>query len=122
MGWLKRVGQIALQIVVGIDTFGPMIKAIASDRVDRVVDVVGDKTRQFVQVIAHAEMFGQALGLTGADKLTAATPAMAQVILSSDAMIGRKIKDPEKFKAGVAQITAGWADILNSLDDNDLPS
>src|SRR5690606_13212372 len=91
MGWLKKVGQVALQIVVGIDTFGPIVKSVAPDKVDRAIDRIGDYTRQSADIIAYAEIMGQALGnVSGPDKLKAATPAMAQVILRSDAMIGKK--------------------------------
>lgn len=121
MSFLKKLGQIALKVVIGLDTFGPIAKQFTPDNVDRAIDAAGDYSRRAASVIAQAEIMGQALQLAGSDKLKAAAPAMAQVILQSDAMIGKKIKDAAKFEAGVLQITAGWADILNSLDDSTLP-
>lgn len=122
MAFLKRLGQIALKVVIGIDTFGPIVKGFTPDRVDAVIDRVGDYTRQSAEVIAHAEIMGQALQLAGSQKLKAAAPAMAQVILRSDAMIGQKIHDASLFERGVLKITDGWADVLNSLDETTLPS
>lgn len=120
MKFLTRLGQIALKFVVGIDTFGPIIKGFTPDHVDRVIDRVSDYSTQAAAVIAQAEIMGQALQLAGQDKLKAAAPAMAQVILQSDAMIGRKIKNPALFEQGVLKVTDGWADLLNSLDPADL--
>lgn len=120
MSFLKKLGQIALKVVVGVDTFGSMVKAVTPDGVDHVIDLVGDYSTQAAEVIAQAEIMGAALQLPGPDKLKAATPAMAQVILRSDAMLGRKIADPVLFERGVSKITDGWADILNSLDADDL--
>ena len=116
-GWLKRAAQIALKIGVGIDTFGPMVKGFTPDRVDRWIDAGGDYVSKGTDIILQAEIMGQALSLSGQDKLKAATPAMAQLILKSDALVGRKIDDPVKFERGVAAMTSGLADILNSLDD-----
>lgn len=121
MSFLKRLGQIALKVVVGIDTFAPLVKGFTSDRVDAIIDRVGDYTTQAADVIVQAEIMGQALQLGGSQKLKAAAPAMAQVILRSDAMVGKKIKDAATFERGVLKITDGWADVLNSLDDSDLP-
>lgn len=120
MKFLTKLGQVALKFVVGIDTFAPMVKGFTPDHIDRVIDRVGDYSTQAAGVIMQAEIMGQALQLAGPDKLRAAAPAMAQVILQSDAMIGRKIKNPALFEQGVLKITDGWADLLNSLDAGDL--
>lgn len=120
MKFLTKLGQIAAKFVIGIDTFAPMVKGFTPDHIDRVIDRVGDYSTQAARVITQAEIMGQALQLAGKDKLTAAAPAMAQVILQSDAMIGKKIKQPELFEAGVLKITSGWADVLNSLDEAEL--
>lgn len=122
MTFLKKLGQIALQVVIGIDTFGPLAKSFTPDPVDRAIDLAGDYSRRAASVITQAEIMGQALALAGQDKLKAAAPAMAQVILQSDAMIGKQIKDAAMFERGVVKITDGWADILNSLDESSVPS
>ena len=118
MGLLTKIAQIAAKIVIGIDTFGPLAKSVANDKYDRYIDVVADYTTKAADVVVQAEIFGNALALSGQDKLKAATPAMAQLILKSDLMVGQKIKNPVLFEKGVASITSGFADVLNSLDES----
>lgn len=120
MRWLTRIGKLALQVATGLETFGPIAKQFTPDPVDRIIDRAQDLSSQSAAIIVQAEIMGQALSLPGPDKLKMAAPAMAQVILKSDAMIGKKIKDAALFQSGITKITDGWADILNSLDGDDL--
>lgn len=116
MGWLKRIGEIALKgtaIIIGLQ---PTLKAYADDKTDAKIDRVVSFADKLQAVIVNAEIMGQALSLPGPDKLKAATPAMIQVILS-DLVAGRKVKDRAKFEAGVTQVTSGLADIFSSLED-----
>lgn len=118
MKLLSRIGQIALKATELIMGYGPLVKqAIPGTRDDRAIDLVADKLVELRDVIVQVEIFGQALGLAGADKLKAAGPAVAQVILSSSILAGRKIRDPELFKRGATKMSDGMADIMNSLDD-----
>lgn len=123
MKFLTRLGMIALEVTTGIKLWGPTIKQFAPDSIDRVIDTVtkhADTSTQIVGVVMQAEVMGQALGLPGTDKLKAAVPAAAQIFLHMDAIKGHKIKNPELFKQGVERCVGGWADILNSLDDDGL--
>lgn len=117
---LSKAGQVASKFVVGVDLFSPFIKTYTPDSVDRAIDRAGDLARESVEVIKQAEIMGQALGIGGADKLKAAAPAMAQVILRSSAMAGKQIQDPELFQRGVTKIADGWADVLNSVHGDEL--
>lgn len=115
MSWLKKLGVIILkatQIATGI---GPIL----GGKAQTVETAIADKLTQIGEVVTLAEVFGQAVStpLPGAEKLKAVTPAVAQIILTSSLVAGRKINDPVKFQAGAQQIAAGVADILNSLED-----
>lgn len=120
MSWLKTVGQIALA-GAKIAGFAPLVMPfIPEDRrttVDAIVARTTDTLSSISGVIAQAEIMGQALALPGADKLKGATPAVAQLVLQSSILAGKKIADPAKFQAGCQQIAAGVADVLNSLHD-----
>jgi len=70
---------------------------------------------QIAAIIANAEVMGQALQLNGAQKLTAATPLVAQMFLQSSLLAGRAVSNPPLFKAGCEKIGSGMADVLNSL-------
>lgn len=119
MNFLKKFGQVVLKITQVAMGVGPLIQAAAPGSATAVSVVVAE-LQLLAGVIQQAEIFGQALSLPGAQKLTAATPAVAQMILQSSIMAGRQIADPVKFQAGCQQMAAGMADILSSLKDSDV--
>ena len=71
-GFLKKAGAVILKGAETLPTVGPMIKAYTPDKIDRIIDIVTDKTEEMSQVVITVEAVGQALQLTGADKLKAA--------------------------------------------------
>lgn len=119
MKFLTKFGQVALRVIGIVTGILPMVgAAIPGTRDDLVIGRVLDTSQQIGSVIGQVELFGQALGLKGADKLKGAAPALAQVILQSAALAGHKVKNEELFRQGVLKVGDGWADIYNSLDDN----
>lgn len=119
MGWLKKAASIALKVTEVVLGFGPLITSLTpTKRDDQILAQVTPSLTQIAGVIGQVEIFGQALGLPGAQKLTAATPAVAQIIMQSAFMAGHKIADEAKFKAGCTQVAAGMADILSSLKED----
>ena len=119
MSFLKKLGQIVLQVTTGINTYGPLIKQFTPDRVDQGIDRAGDLSKQLTDVIISVEAVGQVLGTPGPDKMRAAAPLIAQVLLKSDFMVGKKIQDAALFQKGCESIASGLADILNSLKENE---
>lgn len=120
MTWLKRIGQIAvkgLELAVGVaPQFSQAFpQALPPGRVQPVVDTLG----KLEAVIVNAEAFGSALGLAGTDKLKAASGPITQILLS-DFLAGRKIADKQKFATAAAGIASNLADLLNSLDGDDV--
>lgn len=114
MKFLTKLGSILLkatQIVTGIAPFIPSAQQGAYTIISRDLEQVS-------QIIAQVEVFGQVLGTPGPDKLKAATPAVAQIILQSSLLANHKIADPVLFKAGCTKIADGMADVMNSLHDN----
>lgn len=116
MKFLSKLGQILIkgtQIITGL---GPLFPQVAPH-----VQKVTDTLEKIIAIVVNVEVFGQVLGTIGIDKLKAATPLVSQIILQSDLLVGKKINDPVLFNKGVASITSGVADILNSVKD-DIPS
>lgn len=115
MSWLKKIGQVlgvVTQVVVG---FGPIFaKLTPSTKDDVVVEKAIDSLGHLTGILVTVEAIGVALGLTGPDKLKAAVPLVAQLILQSDAMVGHKIDNPSEFQAGVADLVSAWVRIQNS--------
>ena len=80
-----------------------------------VVTVVENNLARIVQIVVEIEMIGQLKGLPGAEKAKAAGPLVAQIILQSSLMSGKKIANAELFNQGCVNIAGGMADVLNSL-------
>ena len=119
MSWLKNIGLIALK-VVGIWTgFAPLVPSIG--RTAPLGQTSVDGLGRILNLIVTVEqVFAAAFGgdaKTGPQKLTAATPFVAQIIQQSELLAGRKIKDEVKFTKAVTAITSGFADVLNSVSE-----
>lgn len=114
MNFLKKFGQVALKITQIALGAVPLFSGVVPGGAGTITHIV-DYLQQVAGAVQQVEIFGQALGLPGTQKLIAATPAVAQIILQSSLMAGRKISDPVKFQAGCQQMAAGMADVLNSL-------
>lgn len=118
MTFLKKLGQI-LKIVGSVSGFLPLIEPALPASAQKAVGNVNDKLQQALGVIVTTEQAAVAsgAGLTGSQKLAAATPFVAQLIQQTDLLIGKKPKDEAKFAAATTQLTSALADILNSFGD-----
>ncbi len=116
MKWLSQIGQIALQLGKIAPIAGPILSALIPGTKDAAIIAKATTTiDQLAGIIVQAEIMGQALNLKGPDKLKAATPAIAQMILQSSVMTGRTIADPVLFEASCTGIASHVAGLLNSL-------
>jgi hypothetical protein len=117
MSFLKKLGGVLSKGLQLVGLFGPVVKLTVPGS-DQVVDVVSKDLAQVAEVIANTEAFGQALGMAGSDKLKAAVGPVAQIILGSSLLAGRKIENEDLFKQGAKKIADGMADVLNSLHED----
>lgn len=117
MTFLKKAAEIILKAVGIASGFLPLLQGVIPERAaDKVAEVSDDLTK-VAGIIVTVESAAQALSspLPGAEKLKMATPLVAQVILQSDVLVGKKIDNPVLFQQGSASIASGMADVLNSL-------
>ena len=114
MKFLTKLGQILLKATTIITGIAPFIP---SNQVGLYTTISKDLS-EIANIVVQAEVFGQSLNLPGAQKLQAASPAVAQIILQSAILANHKIANEDLFKQGVTKITDGMADVLNSLHDN----
>lgn len=115
MKFLSKLGQIISKVTAIATGIAPLFP-----QYDKETGKVVDTLNGVAAIVMNVEVFGTVLGTPGADKLKAATPLVAQIILQSDMMTGKKINDQALFKAGVEKVTAGIADILNSIKDSEI--
>lgn len=119
MHWLKLIGIGIIKGAQIFTGFGPAIKAGLSDKGDAVYDRFTDTLNQAASIVVQVEAIGVALKLTGNQKLEAATPLIAQLILKSDLMVGKKIDNPAMFQEGVQNLVDAVVKILNSTNDSE---
>jgi hypothetical protein len=117
MRFLTRIGQILAQATAIAAGFAPLIKQTAPGA-SAVIDTVSADLSQIANVIVTVEVMGQALQIKGPEKLRAAAPLVAQVLLQSSVLANHKIDNPTLFQQGASKIADGMADVLNSLNDH----
>lgn len=120
--WLKATGAAVLKygaLVPGLQPYFQFIPTIAAltptKKDDALAPVIVSELNQLTGVIVSVEAAGQAIQAGGPQKLQMAAPQIAQIILGSAAMAGKKVEDPAMFQKGVESVTSGWADIMNSV-------
>lgn len=113
MSWLKKIGSVlvkATQVIAGLQPFIPPSGVSVIATVESVIE-------QALQVVVQVEAMGQALALTGPQKLQAAVAQGTQIFLVWTQKLGHKIGDQAKFTQGVTKVFEGLVDIANSWKD-----
>lgn len=116
VGILKAIGIGLLKGSGVVAGFGPILKPVTPDAVDKVIDTAAD-IKKIADTVAITQAMGGAINADGATKLKMATPVVTQILLQSALLRGRKIAEPEKFARGMASITSGFADVLDAVED-----
>lgn len=128
MTFLSKLGKVLATVVNVISVaagIGPIIGSFlgsaASGKVSQVASTVTNDLTAIGQVVVQAEAMIQAPG-SGATKLAAATPLVAQIVQTSELVSGHKIANEALFIQGCQKITSGSADVLNSLHPDGVPN
>ena len=114
MTFLKKLGQVLLKIVGVALQIEPLAAPFIGSQAPVLVKAANDLTA-IGQVVVQAEALIQGSG-TGATKLAAATPLVANIIKSSELLANKKIANETAFITACQGITSNMADLLNSLD------
>lgn len=117
MKFLTKLGQIlrkGVEIYTGI---APVVSGMFPGTAGA-VQTVSQDLAEIAGIVTTVEVIGQTLNQPGSQKLVAATPLVAQVILKSSILANHKIADPVLFQAGCQKIADGMADVMNSLHDD----
>ncbi len=116
MTFLSKLGAILLKATQVITGFQPIQQAMYPQASNVVTKTISELSLLSALVV-QAEAMGQALGIKGPDKAKAIAPLVGQMVLTSEMMVGRTIKDVALFNKGCLGLGGDVADILNSLDD-----
>lgn len=115
--FLSVLGRVMLQATGIVQAFAPIAQAIYPNA-SGTIQTISRDSAEIANIIAQVEAIGQMSQLSGDQKLAAATPLVAQIVLSSSVLANHKIAHPDLLQQGIAKITGGWADVLNSIDGN----
>lgn len=119
MNFLRKLAAGILKGVGIVTGFLPLLQGVIPSRAaDKVAEVSDDLTK-VAGIISLVEAAAGAVTspLPGAEKLKMAAPLVAQIVLQSDILVGKRVKDQALFQQGTASIASGMADILNSLEE-----
>jgi hypothetical protein len=118
MSFLKKLGQVALQIGATAIGVGPLIAPLFGSKGDQVtghINTISNDLTLIAQIVVQIETALQ--GQTGADKRKAAIALIGPIIKTSQMVSGKKIADPVLLETGIGQITDGVVAVLNSIHE-----
>lgn len=114
MTFLARLGSFLAKGIAILTGLTPLIEPyIGAKASDTVTKVTNDLT-SVGQVVVQAEALLQGTG-TGAAKLAAAAPLVANIVKTSELVSGHQIANESLFIQGCTDLTSAVAEILNSL-------
>ncbi len=124
MTFLKKLGQVLLQVVGVATGMGPLIAPFlgSGSKAATVAGTVVNDLTSIGSVVVQIETAFQALGpsVTGAQKLAAAIPLVANIIKTSEMVAGKKIANETLFTQAVTEYTQATVDLLNSLHESNV--
>lgn len=113
--FLKKLGQILVN-VAGISMgIGPIVLPfLGSGKTTAAVTTGVNDLTQISQLVVLIESAFPAAG-TGAQKLQALVPLVANIIKTSEVVSGKQIADETLFTKGATEVAQGVVDVLNSI-------
>lgn len=118
MTFLKKLGQILLSVAGVAAGVGPIVLPfLGSGKATTVAGTVVNDLTAIGSTIATIETaFAAVPGSTGAQKLQAAIPLIANIVKTSQLVTGKKIANPALFTQACTEYAQATVDLLNSLD------
>lgn len=121
MTFLKKLGSILAQGIAVATGVWPLVSGLfgSNTKAQNVgTQVINDLT-SIGQVVVQTEAILQTPG-SGAAKLAAAAPLVANIVKTSELVAGHQIANEALFIQGCTDLTSAVAEILNSLSSNNL--
>lgn len=117
---LKFLSQLGKAILSGAKVINnpfvsSVLKAGATLTPTKIDDKIIDTVTRLRSVVEAVEVVGQSAGLTGTQKLDAASALARQIILQSEAFAGHEIGDEAAFEAALKQTVSGVVGMVNAL-------
>lgn len=114
MTWLKKAGLVLLKVLGVVTGLEPLLSPYLGKGATATVSKDVNELTSIGNVVLQAETLIQGTG-TGATKLAAATPLVANIVRTSELLTGKNIANETAFITACQNLTGAVADILNSL-------
>jgi len=117
MSFLKKLGIVLAGVASTALGIGPIVAPLlgGGNKAAGVVGAVTNDLTSIGSVIAQVETIFAGQDNMGPQKLSAAVALVGPIIRTSQLVSGKKIADEAKLKSGIAGVTQGIVDVLNSL-------
>ena len=117
MSFLKKLGLVLASVASTALGIGPIVAPLlgGGNKATGVVGAVTNDLTSIGSVIAQVETIFAGQDGVGPQKLSAAVALVGPIIRTSQLVSGKKIADEAKLKSGIAGVTQGIVDVLNSL-------
>jgi hypothetical protein len=118
MSFLKKLGMVLAGVASTALGIGPIVQPLLGGGSGKAANVIATVTNDLTaigSVIAQVETIFAGQDGTGPQKFKAAIALVGPIIMTSQLVSGKKILDPQKLKDGIAGVTQGMVDVLNSL-------
>jgi DNA mismatch repair protein MutH len=120
MSFLKKLGVfLAKGAKIGAQLAGilPMVQPMLGSAGPQIVKGVND----FSQIAAMISLIEVAMqGKPGNEKFAAVIPLIRNIVLTSEAVSGKKIQNDLLFTKGVEEVAQGMVDILNAVHPDEV--
>jgi len=123
MTFLKKLGQFLAQGIAIATGVWPLVQGLFGSNTkaqNTGTEIINDLT-SIGGIVVQTEALLQTPG-SGAAKLQAAAPLVANIVKTSELVSGHKIKNEALFIQGCSDLTNAVAEILNSLDSTSVQS
>jgi NADP-dependent 3-hydroxy acid dehydrogenase YdfG len=118
--FLKKFAADVINVAGVVSGIGPIFaKALPAAAGQAVTTGIND-FEQVATIVQTIEVGAESLqpGMTDAQKVAAMTPSVAQVVLQSSILAGKKIANQALFTQGCQELSQGMQDIMNSIDES----
>jgi len=121
MTFLAKLGTYLAKAIAVIAGVEPLVAPLFGAKAQTTGATVVNDLTQIGQVVVTAEALIQSPG-SGAAKLQAAAPLVANIVKTSELVSGHKIANEALFIQGCTDITNAVAEVLNSLSPDGVQS
>lgn len=122
MTFLKKLGSVLMRVLAVSGLVGPIVTPLfgSGKAAQTASTVTNDLTAIGTTIVQIETAFAAIPGSTGAQKLQAAIPLVANIVRTSEMVVGKKIANEALFTQAVQEYAQATVDLLNSIHPDEV--